>query len=207
MNDLTNKVADLSQKFCNNLDKVKQINSQCEETHRQIVPLLDLTEPLTSCCDLNIDELIKRSRDESDEIDEMLKSVDIEEYENNARDELIQSSTRNQQSLDAFDAETERLLKAKNDEISMKSIENEQMKKMIEEKTNESNSIKGEINKTSTLITTFRQETNRINAEIEDLHNNMAILDESIENQQNRINELEMELKQAEDENQVIKVY
>ena len=205
MNDLTEKVANLSQKFSTNLDKVKQINSQCEETHKQIVPLLDLNDPITSC-DLNIDELVKRSRDESDEIDEMLKSVDIEEYENNARDELIQISTRNQQSLDAFDAETERMLKGKNDEILMKSIENDEMKKLIEEKANESNAIKEEINKTSTLITFFRQETNRVNAEIEDLHNNMAILDESIENQQNRINELDMEVKQAEDGNQVVKV-
>ena len=92
MNGLTEKMSDLSQKFSTNLDMVKEINSQCEETHKQIVPLLDVTESPADT-DLNVQELIRRANAESDEIDEMLKTVDIEAYENNARAELMQIST------------------------------------------------------------------------------------------------------------------
>ena len=206
MNDLAEKMSDLSQNFCTNLDMVKEINSQCEETHKQIVPLLDVNEPPASS-DLNVQELIKRAIAESDEIDEMLKTVDIQAYENNAHAELMQISTQNKQRLDAFDAETARMLKEKNGEIVTKRTENKQLKKTIEEKTAESNSIKGEINKTNALIAAFRQETTRINADIEDLKNNMAILDADIEDRRKIISELECELKQAEDETEIVKVW
>ena len=205
MNDLAEKMSDLSQNFCTNLDMVKEINSQCEETHKQIVPLLDVNEPPAGS-DLNVQELIRRANAESDEIDEMLKTVDIEVYENNARAELMQISTQNQQRLDAFDAETKRLLQERNDEVAIKRTENKELKKTIDEKTDESNAIKNEINKTSALITAFREETSRINADIEDLNNNTAILDADIEDRRKIISELECELKQAEDETEIVKV-
>ena len=105
-----------------------------------------------------------------------------------------------------FDAETERMLKSKNDETAIKRAENKELKKTIEEKTDESNAIKSEISKTSALIAAFRQETSRINADIEDLKNNMAILDADIEDRRKIISELECELKQAEDETEIVKV-
>ena len=113
MNDLTEKMSNLSQKFSTNLDMVKEINSQCAGS------------------DLNVQELIRRANAESDEIDEMLKTVDTEVYENNARAELMQILTQNQQRLDAFDAETKRLLQERNDEVAIKRTENKYFRKYI----------------------------------------------------------------------------
>ena len=183
---LLGKVTSLEDKFNDKLSTVKHVNSACDDANGRIDAMLNSESELTVAAStkrtgiIDIDQLTRDLRNETDEINRLFDQFDVDDFVANSTNQFRALAAKNRKKLDDFDIESDQLLEAKSDEIAMKYRINKQLKHDIVGVVKELTDLRDQCSVLETKVMNDKNETSHINDDIDDVISNIELLNDDI---------------------------
>ena len=205
---LLGKMASVEESFNDKLTTVKQVNGACDEANGQISAMLETSSDGIDHGNtkIDVDQLIVDVKNETDEINRLFDQFDMGEYVATSTDQVRALAAANQQELIDFDAESDQLLMEKRDEIALKRDQNHQLKHEIGCVVDDLTNLRRQRAVFETTIDDDKNETSRVNDDIDDVMNNIALLNDNIAAEQAVIDDLMVKRGQSDRETLAIEV-